>query len=444
MLDAKVPPGPKGHFLLGNALQYERDPLGFLTRCAREYGEVVRFRVPGMTMYLLSHPRDIEYVLRTNHHNFVKDRFWRARAGIFGQGLVTSEGDLWRRQRGLSQPSFQSKQFETYAPVMVAYTERMLLSWGTGGPRDVHSAMMRLSMEITAKVLFDLDIGQHASELGDVFDVILSHFARPALVWFLLPEWLPLPENLRFRGAIRRLDRIIYGLISERRARGTDAGDLLSRLLHAHDQEGNRMTDQQLRDELVTLFLAGHETTALALTYCFHLLGQNPEADAKLAAELKQVLGDRVPSVADVPLLRYAEGVVRESLRLYPPVWTIGREPRSDCEIGGYPIRKGTPLLMMQWVVHRDGRWFEDAETFKPERWADDLARRLPRCAYFPFGDGPRICIGNNLAMTEAVLILATVAQRYRLTPAPGRPIELVPSITLRPKHGIPMVASRR
>jgi cytochrome P450 len=266
----------------------------------------------------------------------------------------------------------------------------------------------------------------------------MNHFMSP-MRWFRFLDYLPLPSSRRYWRAIDRLDRIIYRIIQSHRAEGRDRGDLLSRLLAARDEDGAGMTDRQLRDEVVTLVLAGHETTALVLFYTFYLLSQSPDAEERLAAELRAVLPNRSPTAADVPNLKYTEWVVREAMRLYPPAWGIAREALADCEIGGYRVPKGTQIFMTQWLVHRDARWFDDPEVFRPERWDNDLIKRLPRCAYFPFGDGPRVCIGNHFAMMEAVLILATIARRYRLSVEPGQTLELLPSITLRPKHGLRM-----
>jgi cytochrome P450 len=259
-----------------------------------------------------------------------------------------------------------------------------------------------------------------------------------------LLSWIPTPTRRRYRRAVRRLDQIIYEIIAARRAQPGDGEDLLGRLLTTGDETGAVMTDQQLRDELLTLFLAGHETTALTLSFAFYLLSVNPAAAARLTAELDEVLGSRSPTAADVPRLRYAGWVIHESMRLYPPAWSIGREAVADCEIGGYPVPKGTQLALVQWLVHRDARWFEDPDAFRPERWDKDLVRRLPRCAYFPFGDGPRVCIGNHFALLEATLLLATVLQRFQLEMAPGATLRLVPSMTLRPAGGLRMVVRER
>jgi cytochrome P450 len=303
--------------------------------------------------------------------------------------------------------------------------------------------MMRLTLEIVARTLFGASVEGQAERVGRAMDVVMKYWASPVALFPWL-QWLPTPGNRRYRQAVRELNGIIADTIARRRGAGPDGDDLLSRLLTERDEDGKQMTDQELRDEVVTLFLAGHETTALALSFCFYLLAQHPEAAARLCAELDEVLGERAPTVADVPRLRYTDWVVKESMRLYPPAPSIGREALNDCEIGGYHVPKGAQIALSQWVVHRDPRWYDDPEAFKPERWDNDLARRLPRCAYFPFGDGPRICIGNHFALMEAVLILATIARRCCLTLVPGYRLELLPSITLRPKRGMPMVLTER
>jgi len=434
----KVPPGPRGGLLLGSTFAYLRDQLGFLTRAVRVYGDVVRLRLGNTTTYVLVNPEHIDYVLRSHADNFMKDMMTRWLIPLLGEGLLTSEGAVWRRQRKLAQPAFQRKEIERYAAVMVEHTERMLESWHDGQVQDPHEDLMRLTLSIVAKTLFDAELGGDATVVGESLEVVMNYFMSP-MRWFGIREWLPLPSTRRYHRAIGRIDDIIYGIIRQRRESGQDPGDLLSRLLAAQDEQGGGMTDRQLRDESVTLMLAGHETTALVLFYTFYLLANSPEAEGRLASELREVLGDRPPTAADVPSLRYTEWVVREAMRLYPPAWGIAREALADCEIGGYHVPKGTQLFMIQWLVHRDPRWFDDPEVFRPERWEHDLIKRLPRCAYFPFGDGPRICIGNHFAMMEAVLILATIARKYRLTIEPGQTLELLPSITLRPRHGLRM-----
>jgi cytochrome P450 len=428
--------------LVGHLIPYGRDPLRFLTRCAREHGDVVRIGLPGLTLYMLNHPEHIEHVLRGNHHNFIKDKLTRRLSGLVGQGLLTSEGETWRRHRQLAQPAFQVSAVQRYAPVMVEHTQRMLARWQDGRQVDVHAELTALTLGIVAKVLFDADTSEQAHTVGEAVELMADYYLNPLNFsqWF---QALPTPGNLRFRRAVRRLDDILFAIVRRRREQGNDPGDLLSRLLAARDAEGG-LTDGQLRDELVTLFLAGHETTALVLSYSCYLLATSWAAAQRWHGELDAELGARAPTAADVPRLRYTEWVVREAMRLYPPAWSIGREALGPCEIGGYAIPKGAQMFLVQWVVQRDPRWFDEPEAFRPERWDNDLLRRLPRGAYFPFGDGPRVCIGNHFAMLEAVLVLATIGQRFTLEPASGFQLKLVPSVTLRPGGGVHLVLKAR
>jgi cytochrome P450 len=432
--------------VLGNMIGYARDPLGFLTRCSREYGDVVRLRFPGTLAYLITHPDDVEHVLVKNNRNFIKDKYTREELSVLGNGLLINEGDFWRRQRRLAQPAFHRRRVEAYGETMVAFTERMLEGWKGGEVRDVHREMMRLTLEIVAKTLLDADIAGEAEDIGEAMAEIMNYFSDQGRGSFLrlLPQSVPTPGNLRYRRAVRRLDGIIYSIIEERRHSGADTGDLLSMLLHTEDEDGNRMDPRQLRDEVMTVVLAGHETTALALSWTFYLLSENSKAEAKLSAELEEVLDGRAPAVTDLPRLRYADAVIKESMRLYPPAWAIGREALGDCEIGGYHVPTKTQMFISQYVTHRDPRFFDDPDAFDPSRWHDGRTKDLPAYAYFPFGGGPRLCIGSNFARMEAVLLLATVAPRFRLEPVTGDPPVPQPSITLRPRGGIRMKLSRR
>jgi len=446
-----LPPGPKGHFLFGTFGEYVRDPLGYLSQCAKEYGDIIYFpsvRFTGLRMYFLNHPDYIEEVLATKSYQFSK---FRQGFGIIGQllgnGIVTSEGDVWRHQRRLMQPAFHRERIAAYGNVMVAYTNRMLNRWQTGEIRDIHEDMMSLTLEIAAKTLFDADLAaEQAQELGDLLALSIHYFDQKSrsLVLTLLPETIPIPYNVRSRRIVQRLDAIIYDIIQQRRDNGEDKGDLLSMLLHAKYEDGSPMSDQQVRDEVMTLFLAGHDTTALAMTWTWYLLSQHPEVEAKLVEELRTVLDGREPTFTDLPRLHYTDMVVKEAMRLYSPVWGMARIANTDCEIGGYPIKSGNIILISQWVMHRDSRYFDKPEVFNPDRWADGLAHRLPTYAYFPFGGGPRVCIGKSFAQMEAVLLLATIAQKFRLTLAPGQEITPWPAFTLRPRQGIKMLLSER
>ncbi len=442
-----LPPGPKGSLLTGNLSEYMPDQLGFLTRSAKRYGDVVRLRFLNVPLYLLNHPDHVEYVLVKNNRNFIKDRAERSGLRFLGQGLLTSEGEPWRRQRRLAQPAFHRQRISAYGRTMVESAEGMLdASWQDGETRGIQEDMSRLTLKIVSNTLFGAAITQELEEeVGEALEVVMGRFTGGIL--FKVPERIPTPANLRFRRAIRRLEEIIYGIIRERRgAPDEDSGDLLSMLLATRDEAtGQGMTDEQLRDEVLTIFLAGHETTALNLSWTWHLLAAHPDVEEALHGELRETLGGRAPTMEDLAGLSYTDAVVKESMRLYPPVWGFGREALQDCEIGGFRVPKGTQVIVSQWVMHRDERYFEDPEVFRPERWTDGSTEGLPKYAYFPFGGGPRLCIGQSFAKMEAVLLLATIAQRFRLRHAPGQEtVEPLPSLTLRPNTGLRMILSER
>jgi len=442
----KYPPGPnsgKRGNIGGQLGAVRRDPLGFFTHCAHTYGDITAIRYLNFRSFYINNPEYIEDVLVNNARKFHKGPVLQANKGVFGEGLLTSEGNFWLRQRRLAQPAFHRARIAAYAETMVSYTERLLETWRDGEERDIHEEMLRVTLQIVGKTLFDADVARDAQEVGKSLELLLelsADFARDILI----PRWLPTPKNIRKARAIKKLDKIIYRIIEERRKSGRDTGDLLSMLLAARDEDGSRMTDKQLRDESITLFLAGHETTANTLSWTWWLLAQNPAAEKKLHAELDSVLGGRAPTLEDVAKLKYAENVLTESLRLYPAAWGLARLAIEEHEIGGYRVPKGTGISIALWVMHRDPRWFEAPEEFRPERWEDGLAKRLPRFAYFPFGGGPRQCIGNTFALMEATLVLATIAQRYRFRLVEGHPVVPLASITLRPRHGIRAVLEVR
>jgi len=430
------PPGPRNAFLLGNIKAINDDPLRFTMQWARTFGDIVYFRLLNIPVFLLSNPAEIERVLITESRNFIKSRDYRGLRVIFGNGLLTSEGDFWMRQRRLAQPAFSHDRIQTYAGIMVSYAQRTLAQWRDGETRDIHHDMMTLTLEIVAKALFDADVSDDASLVRSSLNELLQNVEVGKLFFPILMK-LPTLKNLRFRRAISRLDKVIYSVIAQRRKSGSGPDDLLSRMLQAQDIDGSRMTDQQLRDELITLFLAGHETTALALSWTWYLLAQHPEVEHKLHRELDTVLAGRAPVPADLFALRYTQFVINESMRLYPPAWGIGREAIRPCEIGGYPVPAGAQIWISEWITHRSSKYFSEPDQFRPERWENDFAKRLPRFAYFPFGGGPRLCIGQSFALLESVLLLATIAQRFRLTLIPGQQIVPWASLTLRPKNGI-------
>lgn len=438
----KFPPGPYTGLKGWSFRALEQSPLEMFTELAR-HGDIVGIRVVNFRNIFVNHPDLIEEVLVGHPRRYFKGRVLRANRHVFGEGLLTSEGDFWLRQRRLVQPAFHRARIAAYAGTMVEYAQRLMESWRSGEERDVHQEMMKLTLQIVAKTLFNADVTRDARDVGKSLELLLelgADFRRTLFV----PHWIPTFTNLRIKREIAFIESILYRIISERRASGRDTGDLLSMLLHAQDEDGSRMTDKQLRDETITLFLAGHETTASSLSWTWWLLAQNPAVEAKLHAELDEVLGGRVPSMDDLAGLPYTANVITESMRLYPPAWGLARIAVEDHELGGYSVRKGMGVAMAQWVVHRDTRWYDEPEQFRPERWEGDFAKRIPRFAYFPFGGGPRQCIGNSFALMEATLILATIAQKYRLRLVPNHPVVPLASITLRPRYGVRVVLETR
>jgi cytochrome P450 len=438
----KFPPGPYGGLKGWSLSALTQSPLVMFTELAR-CGDIVGIRVANFRNVFINHPDLIEEVLVTHSRRYIKGRVLRANRHVFGEGLLTSEGDFWLRQRRLAQPAFHRAQIASYAATMVEYAQRLLENWRDGEERDAHKEMMRLTLQIVGKTLFDADVAGDAQDVGKSLELLLELGANFRRTIFI-PHWVPTPTNLRIKREIVYIESILYRIISERRASGRDTGDLLSMLLHAQDEDGSRMTDKQLRDETITLFLAGHETTASTLSWTWWLLAQNPAVEAKLHAELDAVLNGRAPLLDDLPKLTYTANVITEVLRLYPTAWGLARIAIEDHELAGFNIRKGMGVAMAQWVVHRDPRWYDAPEEFRPERWEGDLLKKLPRFAYFPFGGGPRQCIGNAFALMEAQLILAAIAQRYRLRLVPSHPVVPLASITLRPRHGVKVILEAR
>ncbi|HEY2414074.1 MAG TPA: cytochrome P450 [Pirellulaceae bacterium] len=438
-------PGPRGHWLLGSLPRLRADMLGFFEECFRDYGDAVYFRPGNRRSMLLSHPDDVERVLVTENRRFIKNYALQFLKPLLGNGLLINEGDSWLRQRRLIQPAFARPRVESYAGAMVASTQRMLNQWQNDETRDIVPAMMRLTMEIAGKTLLGIELGDEFNKIARLLESTMYDFLGRFSAAIPLPFWVPTPRNLRLRLTVWQLDRILQSLIDRRRAQGAGGGDFLSLLLNAKDeQDGRGISDRQIRDEVMTMFLAGHETTAVALCWTWLLLAQHPEIQDRVAIEAVAVLGDREPTAADVPKLVFCEQVIRESMRLYPPAYVVGRRPIEDITIGRHFIPAGTNVLMSQWIVQRDPRWYDAPLRFHPDRWADGLASRLPKYAYFPFGGGPRLCIGNTFALFEAPLILAMIARRFRLSLATSSEIRIQPAVTLRPRDPIPMRIQRR
>ena len=423
--------------VLGHLPAYVSDPLKFLMR-AQGLGPFVSVDFPIFRSVMLTEPEHIEEVLVTKARSFSKDMFAQDLKRLLGEGLLTSEGDFWLRQRRLAQPAFHKERIASYGRTMVECAEAEVQRWRDGEERDIHEDMMRVTLEIVGKTLFGTNVASRATDIAHALEAVMARYTDPVAMG--VPHWdkLPTRGNKRFREGVAVIDAVIRELIAAHRAnRAGDGSDLLAMLLAARDEDGSGMSDQQLRDEVITLVLAGHETTAIALSWTWVLLSQHPEITRKLEDELDRVLGDRAPTLTDVPKLEYAERIIRESMRLYPPAWSLGRQALTDVTIGGMPIKKGEQVWMIQYAMHRDARFFPEPSRFHPERWSGDMQKRLPRYAYFPFGGGPRFCIGQSFAMMEAVLLLATFARAYRVSLVSPQPIEPMTAVTLRPKHGV-------
>ena len=433
-----LPPGPRGTLLGGNIRQFRAGILNFFLETARDYGPLASFRVGPRQVFLASGPDLIEQVLVTDAQHYIKHFGARAFKPVLGNGLVTSEGAFWHRQRKLIQPAFLKARVQSYAPVMAELTNQMLNSWTSGKRVQIDFEFEVLTSKIALKTLFDLDDRGDRERFDGVLKLAFDLMNERLRRIFKVPLWVPTPANRRLKRAVAELDQTVQSFIASGRSRQRPGHDLLSRLLVAQDEDGTRMSDRQLRDETMTLYLAGHETTALTLAWSWYLLSQNPNVENKLVSEWQHVLAGAIPAAADLHRLPYTAAVIAESMRLFPPVYVIGREATEDLELGGYRVKRGYTVLMSQWVNHRDPKYFPDPEAFRPERWEHGLAKRLPKFAYYPFGGGQRLCVGNAFALTEAAIILAAVGQRYRFTLDPDAVIGIKPQITLLPANGIP------
>lgn len=445
VIGTKTPPGPKGLPFLGLALQVRRDPLGVLTRVVREHGDLVRFIVAGQERILLNDPDLIEQVLVVQHAKFHKSELTRRVTGpLLGQGLLISEGDFWRRQRRLAQPAFHRSRINEYAAPMVECAEAHASAWKSGEVRDVAREMMQLTLVIAVRTLFGATLPGEAMEVGDALAFLMRYQLWRQRSPLRLPESWPTPRNRRAMREMKFLDSLVYRIIEEKKTLHGAGNDLLSLLMDAMDDDGTQMTPQQLRDETMTLFLAGHETTALLLGWTWYLLGENPAAETRLLDELRAVLGGCAPQVSDLMKMPYLQAVLNETLRLYPPAYIMARTSIEPFSLGGYEFGRDTTVLISQWVTQRDARFFEAPEEFRPERWVNGSAGKVSAGAYFPFGDGPRRCIGQGFAMLEAALVVATIAQKFRFRLVPGHAVEPEPLVTLRFRHGLRMKIEAR
>ena len=441
-------PGPRARYPGELALALIRRPLDFLPRLVRDYGDVVGFRIGRQPFALLSHPDHIRDVLVTHARRFHKGRGLERARMLLGTGLLTSEGDFHLRQRRLAQPAFHRERIAAYGDTMAAFARRRADRWTDGAELDIAAEMAAYTLAVVGKTLFDADIEAEAHEIGEALGTAIATFNFTILPGAERLMRLPLPIARRFRRARERLDATIYEMIARRRANRDDRGDLLSMLLLAHDTEGDGsgMTDLQLRDEAMTLLLAGHETTANALTWAWYLVSEAPDVEARLHAEV-DALGEADLGAEDLARLPYARAVIAETMRLYPPAWIVGRRALDAFEVGGHVLAPRTVVLASQWIAHRDPRWWPDADAFRPARWlagGTAGAAGRPKFSYFPFGAGTRVCIGEQFAWMEGTLALATFAQRWRLRLAPGHVVAPQPIVTLRPKHGMRMVSERK
>ena len=421
--------------------QFSRDVLGTFSETWQKYGDISCFR--GLwTSYLFVHPRDVEYVLQTNSKNFRKGRNFDVIRHSTGNGIFTSEGDFWLRQRRLMQPVFHRQKISIFAKIITDTTEEMLERWRLFAERkqsfDVVAEFMRLTLSIIGKSLFNRDLGGEASVVGDTFEVVREYTMRRTMLPVTIPLKFPLPLNRRFQRAMRKFDKMVYELINERRRSPEKYQDLLTMLMDAQDADtGEKMSDLQLRDEVSTLIGAGHETTTQALGWTFYFLGNHAEIEKKLRFEVEKILDGRTPTFDDLSNLEYALMCFKEAMRIYPPVWLINRTAVKTDEVGGYFVPAKTDILLLPYLTHRHPEFWTNAEEFIPERFSAENSENRPKFAYFPFGGGPRICLGNNFAMMEAQLIIAMILQNFKVKLVPEYKVEAEVSLTLRPKRGI-------
>jgi cytochrome P450 len=439
MTVGKTAPGPRGDTFLGSALDFKDKPLQYICYCARAYGDVSRFRVGGSYWYLLTHPEDIRDAMTTRAHIFIKPkiakRLWEK---FLGDGLLTTEGETWRRQNRLVLPAFHRTRIHAYGDTMVDYTHRMMDGWAHGAEIDVDEQMVGLTLEVVAKTLFDADVRDGAEAVGSAMHVLnremLEHIYLPVPV----PRWWPSARNKRKLGAIKDIEDIVRAVIDERRTSGEDRGDLLSMMLQTTDEGGDRLTDKEIRDQAMTLFFAGHETTSHAMSWAWYLLARHPEVTARLQEDIQRVTGGDRLKTENLPELPYLLQMVRESMRFLPSVWIFIKEPTEDVVVRGYRIPKGAPVLFSPYITHHDERWFASPETFDPDRFGPARVKEIPKGAYFPFSGGQRICLGKSFALMEMQLILGTMLQRLEPTVSKDYRPAMKAELSLHPEGGIP------
>lgn len=447
MSKRKVPGPPKSHFIFGNLKDFQKNPPEYIRQVTKEYGNISAIDLAGFLCVIVNEPDVIKDIMMTNQKQFVKAHAFRIFKSLLGEGLLTSEGEFHKRQKRLAQPAFFKQRIGTYAPTMVSYADKFQNQWSDGGTIDLHVEMTNVTLGVVAKTLFNTEVGTEQSrEVAETITAALGIFdevlASPFADFILKIPFLPI--TIRFKKAVKRLDKIIYHIIEEHRKVGTDQGDFISMMMLAKDEEGTgSMSNKQLRDEAITIFLAGHETTANALCWTFYLLSKNPDKRKKFLEEIDRVLQGRKPTVEDIPKLEYTLMVFSEALRMYPPVWWTGRENLEEYKIGDYSFKKGTIFVISQYAMHHDERFYTDPYVFRPERWLQEEADTRPKFAFFPFGAGIRMCIGNQFAEQEAILVLASISQKWILNSVEDKEVQST-MLTLRPKDGMNMKLESR
>jgi cytochrome P450 len=441
-------PGPRGLKRQRHALKFFGTPVEALTSLHATHGDVAAIEIFGDRLVSLRDPAHIDQLLRDPDGIFIKDRILRDLATLLGTGLLTSENPLWMQQRRLIAPAFQRKRVLVYAHTMRRLAREMMAGWTDGQRVNLHDEWMRVTLRIVAETLFDAEVHGLEHEVSHALELAMKHFDRELNTpMAAVPTWVPTPTRAGYRTAVKTLDRVVYRLIEERRKRGPGGEDLLGRMMFAEDDDGARMSDKQLRDEVITLFLAGHETTALTMTWTALLLSRHPSVEARLHGEIVHEMpdpdDDEAVGIGLPARLPYTLAVLRESMRVYPPAWIVGREATADVAFGENVVPAGSQVMACTYMMHHDARFFDAPESFRPSRWLDGLHERLPRGAYFPFGGGPRICIGNHFAMMEAAILLTEFARTWRFHVDADYVPELVPAITMRPRHGLPGVLRR-
>ncbi|GLQ31569.1 cytochrome P450 [Litoribrevibacter albus] len=440
--------GPKGHFLLGSIKPFTQDLLNFMTSARQAHGDFIHFKLGPVDTYLICRPELIRRVLVSDQDKFIKNRnFWKHFTSLFGLGLLTNEHQSWRVHRKLSAPAFQPKRIANYADFMVSYTQEMMSHWQEGAEIDLHDELMEVTARIVAKALFDADLGEHNEQLLTAMHtlegLIPTRMARP----FSWQDSIPTKSNRQYWKALKKLNQVVDGFIQhhkDQERQGQESNSLLSVLMQARYEDGSRLPDKQLRDEVITLFLAGHDTTAITLSWALYLLSLHPEKRAKLEEEVDSVLAGRDPGWDDLKLLPYTRSIIKETLRLYPAAHLIGRETTEDIEMDGVILKKGASVLISPWLMGREETYFDDPLSFKPERWTETFEKDLPKGVYVPFSAGPRVCIGEGFAMMESIILLSSIVKNFRLNYEHSETVEPFPSITLTPHGGIKVRVEKR